>query len=94
MDERGGLRRLNEAPRTVPLKSLSVALRDRRLQVVTASFVIMNVAAMIGFGDINASNAIAWEAHIGGYIAGLFLFGLFDIAPHHELSSNSDPNEA
>ncbi len=84
MDLGGGLRRLNEAPRTIPLKSLSVALRDRRLQTVTAAFVVMNLAAMIGFGDVNANNAIAWEAHVGGYIAGLLLFGLFDIAPRHE----------
>ncbi len=84
LDQGGGLRRLNENPRSVPLKSLSAALRDRRLQVVTASFIVMNLAAMIGFGDVNANNAIAWEAHVGGYIAGLFLFGLFDIAPRHE----------
>lgn len=84
MDNRGGLRRLNQAPRSIPLKGLSVALRDRRLQVVTASFIAMNLAAMVGFGDINASSAIAWEAHVGGYLAGLFLFGLFDIAPRHE----------
>ncbi len=84
MDQGGGLRRLNQDPRSVPLKSLSAALRDRRLQIVTASFIVMNLAAMIGFGDMNANNAIAWEAHIGGYIAGLFLFGLFDIAPRHE----------
>jgi membrane associated rhomboid family serine protease len=44
----------------------------------------MNVAAMVGFGDINASNSIAWEAHVGGYISGLLLFGLFDIAPRYE----------
>lgn len=84
LDQGGGLRRLNEAPRTVPLKPLSAALRDSRLQIVTAAFIVMNLAAMIGFGDMNAKSAIAWEAHIGGYIAGLFLFGLFDIAPRHE----------
>jgi membrane associated rhomboid family serine protease len=86
MEMPGGLRRLSEAPASVPLKPLSVALRDRRLQIVTASFVVMNIAAMVGFGDINATNAIAWEAHIGGYIAGLCLFGLFDIAPRHSQS--------
>jgi len=84
MDISGGLRRLNHAPRSIPLKSLSVAVRDRRLQVVTASFIAMNMAAMVGFGDFNATNAIAWEAHVGGYLAGLFLFGFFDIAPHHK----------
>ncbi len=84
MDNRGGLRRLNQDPRSIPLKGLSVALRDRRLLVVTASFIAMNLAAMVGFGDLNANSAIAWEAHVGGYLTGLFLFGLFDIAPRHE----------
>jgi membrane associated rhomboid family serine protease len=83
MDERGGLRRLNVAPKSVPLKSLRAALSDRRLQIVSASFIVMNIAALIGFGDINANNAIAWEAHVGGYLAGLMLFGFFDIAPRH-----------
>ncbi len=82
--ERGGLRRLNLAPRSVPLMPLSVAVQDRRMLAVTASFIVMNIAAMVGFGDLNSSSAIAWEAHVGGYLAGLFLFGLFDIAPHHE----------
>jgi membrane associated rhomboid family serine protease len=84
MDNRGGLRRLNQDPRSIPLKGISVALRDRRLQVVTASFIAMNLAAMVGFGDINANSAIAWEAHVGGYLTGLLLFGLFDIAARHE----------
>jgi membrane associated rhomboid family serine protease len=82
--DRGGLWRLTHAPRSVPLMPLSAALQDRRMLAVTASFIIMNIAAMVGFGDLNANNAIAWEAHVGGYLAGLFLFGLFDIAPHHE----------
>jgi membrane associated rhomboid family serine protease len=91
MDRPGGLRRLNEEPRTITLKPLSAALRDGRLQVVTASFIVMNLAAMIGFGDMNANNAIAWEAHVGGYIAGLFLFGFFDIAPRHEEEAEYRP---
>jgi membrane associated rhomboid family serine protease len=84
MDTGGGLRRLSEAPANVPLQPLRIALQDRRLLAVTAVFVVMNVAAMVGFGDINASNSIAWEAHVGGYITGLLLFGLFDIAPRYE----------
>lgn len=85
IEHSGGLRQLNEAPLSVPLAPLSMALRDRRLQVVTAAFVIMNVAAMIGFGDINTGGNIAWEAHIGGYFAGLLFFSFFDAAPRHEI---------
>lgn len=85
IDAGGGLRRLNESPASVPLQPLHVALQDRRLLAVTAVFVVMNIAAMVGFGDINASNSIAWEAHVGGYISGLLLFGLFDIATRHEI---------
>jgi len=82
--DHGGLRQLNQAPRTVRLAPLAVALRDRRLQLVSAVFVIMNLAAMAGLGDLSAGGGIAWEAHVGGYLAGFLLFGLFDVAPRHE----------
>jgi membrane associated rhomboid family serine protease len=36
--------------------------------------------AIIGFGKFGASGAIAWQAHVGGYLFGLFAFGAFDTA--------------
>lgn len=77
----GGIWRLREAPRSVPLMPLGVALRDRRVLAATAILIGINLLAFIGVGlggtGMGAAG-IAWESHIGGYLAGLFLFGLFD----------------
>lgn len=76
----GGFRLLREAPRSVPLVPLGKALRDRRILIVTAVFLLLNAFAMLGFGGPGTGDAggIAWEAHIGGYFMGLLTFGLFD----------------
>lgn len=76
----GGLWRVREAPATVPLMPLDVALRDRRVLSVTGIWVFVNVLAMLGIGTMGAEGGVAWEAHIGGYLAGLLGFGLFDRA--------------
>jgi membrane associated rhomboid family serine protease len=39
---------------------------------------------MLGLGTIPVSGegaSIAWEAHIGGFVAGLLLFSVFDPVP-------------
>jgi membrane associated rhomboid family serine protease len=64
----------------VPAPPLSVALRDPRLIVFTAAWVVGNLLSGLagvtlpGAGDM----PIAWEAHIGGFLAGLVGFSLFD----------------
>lgn len=78
--ERGGLRALRESPQEVPLMPLSQALFDRRVLLVTFAFLLANVLAVFGLGGVSAGG-IAWEAHIGGYFAGLFSFGFFEPAP-------------
>jgi membrane associated rhomboid family serine protease len=32
-------------------------------------------------GDLGGSGTVAWQAHIGGFLAGLLLFPLFDPVP-------------
>ena len=76
--DRGGLRRLHENPASVPLMSLGEALTDRRVLFATAILAAVNLLAMFGLGGIDAPGGIAWEAHLGGYAAGLLGFGLFD----------------
>jgi membrane associated rhomboid family serine protease len=76
----GGLRALREAPRAVPLMPLGAALRDRRILIASAMLVLFNVLALVGLGSDLAPGGIAWEAHLGGYLAGLITFGLFDLA--------------
>ncbi|MGD9784523.1 MAG: rhomboid family intramembrane serine protease [Hyphomicrobiaceae bacterium] len=77
----GGLWRLREAPASVPLMSLSQTLRDQRVLVASAILIALNLMSGLGMGTPgDGGAAIAWEAHIGGYLAGLLTFGLFE--PH------------
>jgi len=77
--DEGGIWRLREVPRSVRLMSLSETIRDRRVLAATAILVLINLLTGLGTGVPGAGDApIAWEAHIGGYLAGLLLFGFFD----------------
>lgn len=76
----GGIAQLRDAPRSVRLMSLRETLRDRRMLFATAIWLVMNVLAVYGIGTGGASGAIAWEAHIGGFLAGILTFGWFDFA--------------
>lgn len=82
-----GLAALRENPRAVPLMPLRQALADRRVVLVTVVFLVANLLAVMGLGSVGVSG-IAWEAHIGGYFAGLLFFGFFD-ALQTEHSSGS-----
>ncbi|MGI9404336.1 MAG: rhomboid family intramembrane serine protease [Hyphomicrobium sp.] len=75
--DHGGIWLLREAPQRVPLMSISQMLKDRRVLAVSGIFILMNVLAMFGFGGVVAGG-IAWEAHLGGYFAGLVAFGFFE----------------
>jgi membrane associated rhomboid family serine protease len=74
----GGLWRLREEPREVPLMSLAQALSDRRVVVVSLTWIGINLLAIVGVGNLNTDGGVAWQAHIGGFVAGFLLFGLFD----------------
>jgi membrane associated rhomboid family serine protease len=74
---------LREEPRAIASMSLAQSLRDRRVLLASLVFVGVNLLAIIGFGKFGESGAIAWEAHIGGYIFGLCAFGAFDTALHN-----------
>ena len=75
----GGFRQLREAPRSIPLMPLGATLTDRRIVIATGIWLAVNAAAMFGLGDFGSGGQIAWEAHIGGYFAGLLTFGWFDL---------------
>ena len=72
-----GLAALREDPRSAPLMPLRAALTDKRVVLVTVVFLVANILAVFGLGSVGESG-IAWEAHIGGYFAGLLTFGFFD----------------
>jgi membrane associated rhomboid family serine protease len=66
----------------VPAQPLWQALRDRRVLAFLAIWFGVNIvfgAASIAIGADGAS--VAWQAHIGGFLAGLLLFSLFDPVP-------------
>jgi membrane associated rhomboid family serine protease len=76
--DRGGLWRLRLTPHEVPLMPLVVALGDQRILSTTAIWLAINLLAIVGFAGVAVDAGIAWEAHVGGYLAGLLAYGLFD----------------
>lgn len=63
----------------VRIRSLVEALTNRQALTFIAIWFGVNLLFGTGIVDVTGSgNAIAWEAHIGGFVAGLFLFGLID----------------
>jgi membrane associated rhomboid family serine protease len=62
-----------------PLMTLGQTLRDRRIIAFLVFWVVVN--AYFGISAVRVAGqegGIAWEAHIGGFLCGLLLFGLFD----------------
>jgi membrane associated rhomboid family serine protease len=71
-----------DAAARVPALSLSRALRNRRVLAFLAVWFGVNIIFGVGSIAIGADGAsVAWQAHIGGFFAGLVLFSLFDPVP-------------
>jgi membrane associated rhomboid family serine protease len=85
----------------VPALSLSRMLRDPRVLIFLAVWLGVNL--LFGLGAVSlpgVEQAVAWQAHVGGFLAGLLLFGLFDPVRHSDASGDepqpiaeSPPNE-
>ena len=74
----------NEDPAAylVPAAPLAAALRDPRILIFLAAWFGLNLLFGVGsFSLPGSEQSIAWEAHIGGFLAGLLLFSLFDPVP-------------
>ena len=66
-----------QAASQVPAQPLSRALRNPRVLTFLAIWFGINI--IFGMGSIAVgAQSIAWQAHIGGFLAGLVLFSLFD----------------
>ena len=83
-------RERSDAAYRVPAASLAATLRDPRFLLFLLVWLGLN--ALFGLGTVSfgteAGQEIAWQAHVGGFFAGLFLFNAFDPAvPHAELDS-------
>jgi len=63
---------------------LLAVLRDARVVIFLAVWFGLNL--LFGLGSIGLDGndqAVAWQAHIGGFLAGLLAFPLFDpVKPH------------
>jgi len=63
----------------VPAAPLATALRDPRVLGFLLAWFGIN--ALFGLGSMSilgGGQVVAWQAHIGGFVAGLILFALFD----------------
>jgi membrane associated rhomboid family serine protease len=62
-----------------PLASLGATVRDHRILGFLVFWVVLNAyfgLSSVSFGG--SEGGIAWEAHIGGFLCGLLIFGFFD----------------
>jgi membrane associated rhomboid family serine protease len=75
----------NDAYR-VPASSLAATIRDPRFLIFLAAWMGLNL--LVGLGTVSIGEEgqeIAWQAHIGGFVAGFLLFNAFDpVTPKRE----------
>lgn len=64
-----------------PRLSVSGSLTSRTVAVFLAVWMAVNLISGFGLLTPGMANPIAWEAHIGGFLAGFFLIAPFDRAP-------------
>jgi len=76
------LRQGDEPDYRVPAAPLSAMWRDRRVLAFLAAW--FAITLLFGLSTITmpgVTSNIGWQAHIGGFLAGLFGFALFDPVP-------------
>jgi membrane associated rhomboid family serine protease len=88
-----------DAAARVPALSLTRALRNTRVLGFLAVWFGVNIIFGMGSIAIGAEGAsVAWQAHIGGFLAGLMLFSLFDPVPRAAVdaadASSPDPSNS
>jgi membrane associated rhomboid family serine protease len=74
----GGFAQLRTEPASVRRMGVGEALTNPQLLIAIAAFLAINLIFGYGGAQLSDGNGIAWEAHIGGFIAGLLMFGFFD----------------
>jgi membrane associated rhomboid family serine protease len=74
----------------LPALPLTEVLRDRRVVIFLIVWFGLNFLFGLGSLSITGSEqSVAWQAHIGGFVAGLLLFGLFDPVPRQAASAET-----
>jgi membrane associated rhomboid family serine protease len=77
--DNGEFHEMRESPRSVRLATLAECFRSRRLMLAVVAFVIVNFVIAFAAPVVTDAAGIAWEAHLGGFAAGLLLLGAFDL---------------
>ena len=67
-----------------PVLSIPAVFRSRAVVTFLAVWMVVNLVMGLGVGVPGSENPIAWEAHIGGFLAGFFLVRLFDRRLSHD----------
>jgi len=77
----------------VPAASLLATFRNPRFLIFLG--VWFGINALFGLGSVpivGEGQEVAWQAHIGGFIAGLVLFGAFDpVMPQQTVEIDTEP---
>ncbi len=60
-----------------PVRTIGTVLSSRMVVTFLAVWFVINLVSGIGFAGPGVQGQIAWEAHIGGFLAGFFGIGLF-----------------
>jgi membrane associated rhomboid family serine protease len=69
----------------VPAHGLAETLRDRRVAIFLVVWFALNLLTGLGALVIGGEGeAIAWQAHVGGFLAGLVLFPFLDPVPNQQ----------
>lgn len=74
----GSLGAPEQMHRAAPLMSIADTLKDKRSLTFLAVWMVVNLVFGLGGSVLTGGAAIAWEAHVGGFLAGLLFFGYFD----------------
>ena len=95
---RGSIQSFNradaETAARVPALPLSRALRDGRVLAFLAVWFGVNISFGVGAIGVGAEGAtVAWQAHIGGFFAGLLLFSLFDPVPRERDAADASSRD-
>lgn len=77
--DNGDYYEMRETPRSVRLATLGECLRSRRMLFAIFAFVVVNFLIAFAAPLLTDAAGIAWEAHLGGFAAGLLLLGVFDL---------------
>jgi membrane associated rhomboid family serine protease len=72
-------RQNDERAYRVPALPLAAALRDRRILLFLAVWFGVNLLfGLVSIPSLTEGQTVAWESHIGGFLAGLLLFSVLD----------------